>query len=122
MIHCIPIVFRRHLRGPMRYFTIKDSNTVETPVCALLRLNVRKDANIVFGRSVPSRLGRLIPININGHLSYHINIDRYKTQIENELGKDLGEVHITLEEITEAEFESWDIMDLFPIVKTSIAH
>lgn len=104
----------------MIYFVMRQNKTLEIKdpePLALIRVNAREHGNMDIGMPRPTRFGPLAPVRRNGMHVYNLVIGDNEP-VEAAL---YTLTDWRLEEVTQAEWETWAEMDLFPVLKTAVA-
>lgn len=84
---------------------------------ALIRINATSRSDMVIGMPGPTRFGTMAPVSRMGVVVYNLVIGDNK-DVEAAL---MGMTGYRLEEVPQAEWESFDAFDLFPVLKLAIA-
>ncbi len=88
----------------------------EEPI-ALVKVNAKERGNMSIGTPRPSRFGSMAPVNRNGQHVYNLLIGDNE-DVEIAL---IGIGSYRLEEVTQAEWETWAELELFPVLKLGMA-
>ena len=99
----------------MLYYVLRRTDDKEP--LALVRVNATKEGNMVIGLPGPTRFGTMAPVSRMGTVVYNLVIGDNK-EVEAAL---TGMTGYRLEEIPQAEWESFDAFDLFPVLKLAMA-
>ena len=100
----------------MIHFVIRRSGDNEP--LALVRLNANESAEMtIMSPKVHPRFGPMAPVHRFGLHAFNLMIGEH-TEVHEALSNTLG---YRLERVTEAEWESFDAFDLFPVLKLAVA-
>jgi hypothetical protein len=99
----------------MLYYVLRRTDDKEP--LALIRVNATTQGNMVIGMPGPTRFGTMAPVTRLGRVVYNLIIGDNK-DVEAALDSVTG---YRLEEIPQAEWESFDAFDLFPVLKLAMA-
>lgn len=84
---------------------------------ALMKVNANQEGDMTIGLPRPTRLGYMAPISRNGQHVYNLNVDKHD-DVQAAL---FGVEGWYLQMITQAEWETWAEMELFPVLRLGMA-
>ncbi len=104
----------------MLHYVLRRKATKENrepePLC-LMKVNAKEEGNMTIGLPRPSRLGTLAPVTRNNVHVYNLMIGDNE-DVEAAL---FGMEGWYLQMVTQAEWETWSEMQLFPTLKLGMA-
>jgi hypothetical protein len=112
----------------MLYYLIRRADDKEP--LALVRFNAREEGNMFLGLISESRFGPYVKVNRNNQHVYNIllgdNQDvidalEYKLRPHDGPNSFKGGTNYRLEQVQQAEWETFEAFDLFPILKVAVA-
>ena len=104
----------------MLHYVMRQNPTVDDrdpEPLALIRVNATKEGDMSIGLPRPSRFGPLAPVSRNGRHVYNLMIGN-EERVEIALH---GMSGWRLQQVTQAEWETWAEMELFPVLKLGMA-
>ena len=107
------------------YYVVRDD---KKDAIALLHINGSSEARMEFYPARDSRFGRIIPVirydqhHSNGRHIYNIMLGEHAETIEKQFASAvISKVNDHFSVVTKEEWETYDALELFPVLKTAIA-
>ncbi len=99
----------------MLYYVLR--RTEDKKPLALIKVNATTQGNMVIGMPGPTRFGTMAPVSRMGQVVYNLIIGDNE-DVEAAL---TGMTGYRLEEVPQAEWESFDSFDQFPVLRLAMA-
>ena len=99
----------------MLYYILR--RTEDKEPLALIKVNATTQGNMLIGMPGPTRFGTMAPVSRMGQVVYNLIIGDNE-DVEAAL---TGMTGYRLEEVPQAEWESFDAFDLFPVLRLAMA-